>query len=102
MDGEEQARQQGGPARHPAATKADKQSGHGCMEQQVGEVALGGRFSGRGEQPVQAEGEGGQGSVGLVGPGVGQGHTPVVQLKQGGQGRRANHTGVRQDGLPEK
>ena len=46
------------------------------MEEQVGQVELGG--GARGEEPVELEGEGGERPVGLVGAGVGEGDAPEV------------------------
>ena len=46
------------------------------MEEQVGQVELGGGAGG--EEPVELEGEGGERPVGLVGAGVGEGDAPEV------------------------
>ena len=62
------------------------------MEEQVGQVELGG--GAWGEQPVQLEGEGGERPVGLVGAGVGERNAPEVGGDQGGEGGGASHKGV--------
>jgi len=101
VDSKEEA---GHPSRarsHPASAEVDIKPGDGGMEEDVCEVELGGRLAGRGQQPVQPEGEGGERPVGLVGPGVGQGHTPVVRLEEVGQGRRAHYAWMGEHRLPE-
>lgn len=70
------------------------------MEEQVGQVELGG--GAWGEQPVQLKGEGGERPVGLVGASVGEWNAPEVRGDQGGEGGGASHKGVRDNSWPGK
>ena len=69
------------------------------VQERIGQVEL--CCGAGGEEPVEVEGEGGEGAVRLVRATVGQRYAPEVRGEQARQGGRPRHQGVRQDCWPE-